>query len=219
MQENRFIPTYMGNAVRYRIRRSVPAVHPHVHGERIDVFRHGGSQCGSSPRTWGTHRRRLSATSWYRFIPTYMGNASTGLVCIVPTPVHPHVHGERFLVVCQRNGTMGSSPRTWGTRVVHFVLRVVHRFIPTYMGNARTRRSTRPAGPVHPHVHGERSARWYRVHTGFGSSPRTWGTRRRRLQPGVSDRFIPTYMGNAYRPLLSLYQVPVHPHVHGERQR
>jgi len=112
-----------------------------------------------------------------------------------------------------------------------------NRFIPTYMGNASWAFQNRSASAVHPHVHGERaslpstSARLSvhphvhgeRVappafsHPDGGSSPRTWGTRSGNQPPRSSDRFIPTYMGNATGEDLFGRRIPVHPHVHGER--
>ena len=85
------------------------------------------------------------------------------------------------------------------------------------MGNACLCNHRRPRLPVHPHVHGERSA-GCPLRTGHnGSSPRAWGTHKERVEEGVDNRFIPTCMGNAG----SLRHLPstaaVHPHVHGER--
>ena len=53
----------------------VPAVHPHVHGERLWVQAEGAVYSGSSPRTWGTHNPGRRDPDGDRFIPTYMGNA------------------------------------------------------------------------------------------------------------------------------------------------
>jgi len=91
------------------------------------------------------------------------------------------------------------------------------RFIPTYMGNAGSvnRRSTDPA--VHPHVHGERQDTHIAYRLSSGSSPRTWGTLRASSPERESNRFIPTYMGNAVVRHHEPRQPVVHPHVHGER--
>ena len=52
----------------------------------------------------------------------------------------------------------------------------------------------------------------------YGSSPRTWGTRRIEFVDPNKIRFIPTYMGNAV-PCSQYPEVStVHPHVHGERK-
>jgi len=179
----------------------------------VDVVTVGGS----SPRTWGTQVLADGHDDWYWFIPTYMGNACWILLPPVPRSVHPHVHGERS--TCRRrpgNGS-GSSPRTWGTLDIILGHVDYRRFIPTYMGNAADGRGRTPHPPVHPHVHGERSKLKKVGSTDAGSSPRTWGTRRSGLRRNGILRFIPTYMGNAPTGTASSPQLPVHPHVHGER--
>ena len=52
--DSRFIPTYMGNARLEEMRRRRSPVHPHVHGERLNLVTPGPELGGSSPRTWGT---------------------------------------------------------------------------------------------------------------------------------------------------------------------
>jgi len=111
----------------------------------------------------------------------------------------------------------GSSPRTWGTLRRHRDHRRRDRFIPTYMGNANRGRGMTGKNSVHPHVHGERSPCLVRLKVSFGSSPRTWGTRINDRDLRVSERFIPTYMGNASPGCGSTGTSTVHPHVHGER--
>ena len=112
----------------------------------------------------------------------------------------------------------GSSPRTWGTlRRVHFPA-VPARFIPTYMGNAWPPRAGPATLQVHPHVHGERIGFILIAGCIGGSSPRTWGTRTSTARHHAPQRFIPTYMGNAYDERMDLSEGAVHPHVHGERK-
>ncbi len=153
----RFIPTYMGNALR-RCRRGVQgSVHPHVHGERWIVQEWISPATGSSPRTWGTRQILLNREIPVRFIPTYMGNAIPLLKVYCWFSVHPHVHGER-VAECQRaRSGLGSSPRTWGTHIADLSRADRARFIPTYMGNAAQGPFVSAGQPVHPHVHGERS--------------------------------------------------------------
>ena len=151
------------------------------------------------------------------FIPTYMGNASSGADNNHVNAVHPHVHGERVpgngsVLVC-----VGSSPRTWGTHIRCNTGVSGSRFIPTYMGNARGDTADRLVISVHPHVHGERRFERYRPVPAVGSSPRTWGTRAQAPGMRALMRFIPTYMGNAPPVPCSRRGHTVHPHVHGER--
>ncbi len=172
---------------------------------------------GSSPRTWGTLCRRVRCCRSPRFIPTYMGNASSRSEPPTPPSVHPHVHGERMFSRRVRSGVVGSSPRTWGTLNTRNTRNGVTRFIPTYMGNAPGGRRCPVDPPVHPHVHGERMLRVLIRFCRSGSSPRTWGTRALPARLMRVVRFIPTYMGNAPGGYHPREQRPVHPHVHGER--
>ncbi len=50
----RFIPTYVGNALRNAFVRSIDSVYPHVCGERSSDRGFFGWRCGLSPRMWGT---------------------------------------------------------------------------------------------------------------------------------------------------------------------
>ncbi len=168
---NRFIPTYMGNAHLLPVDRVLLPVHPHVHGERggVGVCQNTGD--GSSPRTWGTRTVNVTLRQNTRFIPTYMGNALDFPVTLVDSAVHPPVHGERKPALRKNGIQTGSSPRTWGTRGFREGSFVHHRFIPTYMGNAKEAMSGTHMVPVHPHVHGERSSlfipeRWKVTSTG-----------------------------------------------------
>ena len=214
---HRFIPTYMGNAPNREMRLSATAVHPHVHGERwrgrpIDYW-----NFGSSPRTWGTRGVARRYTRPRRFIPTYMGNAPRSRNSRRTSPVHPHVHGERYTLRRSCSGSAGSSPRTWGTREAFNDRHAFQRFIPTYMGNAPEGILMWQILSVHPHVHGERR-RQYRLRGDIGgSSPRTWGTLQKPFSLRLHRRFIPTYMGNARRGDRRRIPRTVHPHVHGER--
>ena len=61
------------------------------------VFNNTNVFSGSSPRTWGTHFQPFCV--FFRFIPTYMGNASFSVTISPNASVHPHVHGERALNV------------------------------------------------------------------------------------------------------------------------
>ena len=147
----RFIPTYMGNAVRLTRLRCVHSVHPHVHGERellsgrrveINGYpthreRHAVASlktgaAGSSPHAWGTrlampaHRPigsspRTERDRWSR---------ATHTDRFIP------IYGERTTLDQRPYTKSGSSPRTWGTQVRDHDLGDHDRFIPTYMGNA-----------------------------------------------------------------------------------
>jgi len=192
-----FIPTYMGNARKFRASSQAVAVHPHVHGERCMQAWQIQCPAGSSPRTWGTLILSLMLSGCWRFIPTYMGNASVSWIVELWLPVHPHVHGERRGTNEFPNSSIGSSPRTWGTQMAGDPIRAAYRFIPTYMGNAPPLALPCLDSAVHPHVHGERNRHLDGASEFVGSSPRTWGTPEVTLSRRTLYRFIPTYMGNA----------------------
>ena len=151
-------------------------VHPHVCGEhwvhRISNFNNNGS----SPRVWGTYQTKNSALNLNRFIPTCVGN-------IVRLPeiqeletVHPHVCGEHIGVGNIERNLNGSSPRVWGTFSYYFLFFLVHRFIPTCVGNIHQNLLYHLLQTVHPHVCGEHDAQKLRNSLAAGSSPRVWGT-------------------------------------------
>ena len=144
-----------------------------------------------------------------------MGNAGVDKVPETQLSVHPHVHGERFLLLRRLRLGFGSSPRTWGTLGFGHIHPTCIRFIPTYMGNAHTTPSRAVPAAVHPHVHGERIGDDLDSPAGCGSSPRTWGTQERGYRGEKDVRFIPTYMGNARHPPAPGSCRPVHPHVQG----
>ena len=152
----RFIPTCMGNAQVSTYMAKIRAVHPHVHGERLPYRPFPSNLYGSSPRAWGTRPYRAYQQDHRRFIPTCMGNASSGARRVPCSSVHPHVHGERRLCPTTLPINCGSSPRAWGTRARPGAQTVPIWFIPTCMGNASSCASKILNISVHPHVHGER---------------------------------------------------------------
>ena len=90
----RFIPTCMGNTMSHRFPLLFLTVHPHVHGEHSRFCPLNDSNPGSSPRAWGTQGQKDVWVGFYRFIPTCMGNTLLYPQAHVTQPVHPHVHGE-----------------------------------------------------------------------------------------------------------------------------
>ena len=84
------------------------------------------------------------------------------------------------------------------------------------MGNIHRRRGGIFTATVHPHVRGEHCFIPHPTLKGRGSSPRTWGTLQSFSAPGLSRRFIPTYVGNITVDGLVGVFGSVHPHVRGE---
>ncbi len=134
-----------------------------------------------------------------------------------PSPVHPHGRGERQIVTAAYCPAVGSSPRAWGTVVLELVVSEPVRFIPTGVGNGKTKNGDKRQVPVHPHGRGER-----RVVAGIsaiigGSSPRAWGTVRAIRRRSGINRFIPTGVGNGRWSARRRPRRTVHPHGRGER--
>src|SRR5690606_31388391 len=109
-----------------------------------------------------------------------------------------------------------SSPRMWGTLVRDAGRCDVARFIPTHVGNTRTKRLRHKPDPVHPHACGEHLFADQNEESHTGSSPRMWGTREFPVKRVKHERFIPTHVGNTggYRAIDG--QQSVHPHACGE---
>ena len=192
----RFIPTYVGNIVCGVCCAWPVAVHPHVCGEHIISNVYDVCKCGSSPRMWGTCSHSSRANTDYRFIPTYVGNMNLSSTGMKSVSVHPHVCGEHAFMSLANLAVL--------------------RFIPTYVGNIRRLFPQETAHTVHPHVCGEHGGRGDRTSRENGSSPRMWGTSLSRSRSFVSNRFIPTYVGNMDFCRLSHAAASVHPHVCGE---
>ena len=133
----RFIPTHVGNTqLRPHPRRKIP-VHPHARGEHAANGAGPASCCGSSPRTWGTRMASALAMAARRFIPTHVGNTTCTRPALFLPPVHPHARGVLSISAYLALISVGSSPRTWGTRRTPASLRTSARFIPTHVGNTR----------------------------------------------------------------------------------
>ena len=71
----------------------------------------------------------------------------------------------------------GSSPRVWGIHFGGGNLVEYVRFIPTRVGNTRSKTLSVPTKTVHPHACGEYILRIRFFNVTRGSSPRVWGIR------------------------------------------
>jgi len=172
---------------------------------------------GSSPRAWGTDWSLFCLGGFDRFIPTGVGNGLSKISGFCPNAVHPHGRGERGRSGYDRNRPDGSSPRAWGTGSFRLRVPRLLRFIPTGVGNGPERSSEARAISVHPHGRGERTNVSHTGCTSDGSSPRAWGTDAGALRVFAPIRFIPTGVGNGWRPRSRMGLPSVHPHGRGER--
>ena len=93
-----------------------------------------------------------------------------------------------------------------------------HRFIPTVVGNTAWLPRSPCRRTVHPHSRGEHTAPTFTITDSTGSSPRSWGTLYTVCYLGASPRFIPTVVGNTFRPTDTgdCANPAVHPHGRGE---
>ena len=189
---------------------------PHARGDEPTILAHALPLKKYSPRTWGilspAHERWLKMG----FIPTCVGNTSTGFDDRHGLGVHPHVRGEYTIRSGRPESSAGSSPRAWGIPPPWLLARGRHRFIPTCVGNTFTQSGPPLWRPVHPHVRGEYYMRVTILENRIGSSPRAWGIHPGRRRPCRLLRFIPTCVGNTMLLAKSSTTRSVHPHVRGE---
>jgi len=144
-----------------------------------------------------TRFRNLSDNRDRSFIPTCVGNSA---LCPAGSPmplVHPHVRRELPSSSGFQNGSIGSSPRAWGTRRGGGFRCEPVWFIPTCVGNSSYRHVSGLSSTVHPHVRGELAGSGRMTHSPIGSSPRAWGTPGKLLHTKINHRFIPTCVGNS----------------------
>ena len=139
-KDKRFIPTHVGNTVRYAPHHLPYAVHPHACGEHTRAASSGWTQIGSSPRMWGTLVSLPFGLFFCRFIPTHVGNTFGSPQFPAEPSVHPHACGEHHKVIILENETNGSSPRMWGTLFSRCIISSAGRFIPTHVGNTEVNR-------------------------------------------------------------------------------
>ena len=172
----RFIPTYVGHTVSFSTRLTSISVHPHIRGAYSGSGKSRSLKNGSSPHTWGIHRRYQPFRAGSRFIPTYVGHTST--------------------VAARVASSTGSSPHTWGIPEPHKFQAQRVRFIPTYVGHTHPLQLPGKLPTVHPHIRGAYSRADTFTCFPHGSSPHTWGILVHISQLLGIHRFIPTYVGH-----------------------
>ena len=112
--------------------------------------------------------------------------------------------------------TSGSSPHAWGIQLHARRCRPEGRFIPTCVGNTANGTIRLLDGTVHPHMRGEYRYSGHSSYLRIGSSPHAWGIQGHKCPYQGHGRFIPTCVGNTYRPRVFPLASPVHPHMRGE---
>ncbi len=166
----------MGNTSTYPCPIQGASVHPHIRGEYGQKELQLIFVYGSSPHPWGIPHLARSCRSWFRFIPTSVGNTVISWTDTQQLSVHPHIRGE-----------YGSFPDFTDQ---------CGRFIPTSVGNTLTTIAISTPYSVHPHIRGEYTETSLPHWFACGSSPHPWGIQRYRYWLAVHARFIPTSVGN-----------------------
>ena len=218
-KQKRFIPTPVGNIRSRNEKPSLRPVHPHTCGEHFSKTFCASANIGSSPHLWGTYNALLSHHHLTRFIPTPVGNIAVCDYAGFSGPVHPHTCGEHKTTSGYDSFSPGSSPHLWGTLCDNWAAIQSGRFIPTPVGNILSSSARFSFSAVHPHTCGEH--RRFRAIQGklTGSSPHLWGTFENASPQDVTNRFIPTPVGNISYCLRCFNIVTVHPHTCGEHTR
>ena len=151
----RLIPTGVGNTPRFHCRGHDHGAHPHGRGEHRILRIISMTGGGSSPRAWGTRRRTHAVFSPTGLIPTGVGNTSHRISARIATRAHPHGRGEHLFLMPLVVGTMGSSPRAWGTRKAVHHGNTTIGLIPTGVGNTNAVPGPKANPRAHPHGRGE----------------------------------------------------------------
>ena len=215
---HRFIPTLVGNSQQVVLMFCHPSVHPHARGEQEAAQAEPWPVGGSSPRSWGTAAGVDDVSTWFRFIPTLVGNSDSALFVGHHWSVHPHARGEQGHGAAFAAASFGSSPRSWGTVVLTPEYSISRRFIPTLVRNSKVIAAELRIEPVHPHARGEQRRRFVCRSSNSGSSPRSWGTVPIQPSRRSTRRFIPTLVGNRAMSMPKQVRSSVHPHARGEQK-
>ena len=217
LRQLRFIPTHVGNSFEFAPLFLQYPVHPHTRGEQSPGRRQNWRGDGSSPHTWGTVTQKLAARGLFRFIPTHVGNSQGRYSINKVLAVHPHTRGEQCRVRILILTDLGSSPHTWGTGIGRKSNSNNSRFIPPHVGNRTVVGFSARLTSVHPHTRGEQVRLIRAIPDNSGSSPHTWGTGQTAACVCLSNRFIPTHVGNSHVNATFFETTAVHPHTRGEQ--
>ena len=130
----RVIPTCVRLTSRTLLIVSAGWSYPHVRGAYWGTEPSEHSARESSPRAWGLHTRRASATVFARVIPTCVGLTVSALDAPHCIRSYPHVCGAYFVHEIGGAVTVELSPRVWGLPVRRVAEKACLRVIPTCVG-------------------------------------------------------------------------------------
>ena len=197
VQKQRFIPTCVGHTPAPPHPAPCRSVHPHMRRAYRFTAPFWASVPGSSPHTWGIRCRRLpplcrcsvhphlrgayesntgTRPTIMRFIPTYVGHTGSGTPALSRYAVHPHIRGAYRDLALQVLHALGSSPHTWGIRIIKRAgLSKITGSSPHTWGIQTVTPYCRASLAVHPHIRGAYAGWQQHQINAFGSSPHTWG--------------------------------------------
>ena len=151
----RNIPAYAGKTLTPPVQSSIPAEHPRVCGENLQIFRAMRGRMGTSPRMRGKRFLVPSAAVGARNIPAYAGKTGGGGCGGGWGAEHPRVCGENYAKRKPLAYAAGTSPRMRGKRMSAIGYASLPRNIPAYAGKTRITSDRRPTSAEHPRVCGE----------------------------------------------------------------
>ena len=131
----RLIPAWAGNTGSMSTIRLIPAAHPRVGGEYVEILTLDREADGSSPRGRGIPelgRRRVSVRG---LIPAWAGNTWVPSSWVLSCWAHPRVGGEYTSCPRPRDDATGSSPRGRGIHKIFLQTPPAARLIPAWAGN------------------------------------------------------------------------------------
>ena len=172
--------------------------------------------CGSSPHTRGTSRRRSCVRYRTRFIPAHAGNMGIATAHPGSVAVHPRTRGEHCCSMNSHTWNSGSSPHTRGTCHGGGPSPWSGRFIPAHAGNIAASATANRCSTVHPRTRGEHPTLRSSCAARPGSSPHTRGTFRQHALVRAIYRFIPAHAGNIWSRRTHRPCSTVHPRTRGE---
>ena len=128
-------PTYAGNTSSPQLSLELFQDHPRIRGEH-DCYRFRyGSDKGSPPHTWGTHRASLWGSKGRGITPAYAGNTSRPHKAYGIIWDHPRIRGEHVKPATFVLFITGSPPHTRGTQPITVTKSIRGRITPAYAGN------------------------------------------------------------------------------------
>ena len=171
-------------------------VHPHARGDLAGGQGIAQPCWRSIPTRVGISPVAPSSRPPPRSIPTRVGISPSRLMVLSSTPVHPHARGDLTVQVqpmvagavhphargdlgAERRphrAARGPSPRAWGSLFAGTLEPLGGRSIPTRVGISVVSHSRRWMRAVHPHARGDLAGGTGGVGSGYGPSPRAWGS-------------------------------------------